>query len=332
MVAENKKGASRRRGGFTLTEMLVVIGIIVALVALLIPAVGHVRRKGYDSGTRSTLMAIAKAVDTYYNTFNGYPGPAGLAQTTTNDSQLKVSGAQNLLIGLNYPMVADDVYDPTKVVQFPGTAQVARANGSASSIYLNPSEVRGPFNYAQSGTFGRYEPLQPFYPAATKHMTRPEGDDWSKLPFGGIVGAVSTYNQFRFPTLIDNYPDAMPILFYRRTPTVTAPVLMNPDNGPASFYISENDEYTTAQPLQSISGRTYNQLKATADDDAANANTPRDLTPQILQEAFRDSGGTARGGYILLSAGSDRYYGVYHDTAGKPTTTDIDNIVQIGGN
>jgi type II secretory pathway pseudopilin PulG len=303
--------------------MLVVIGIIIALVALLIPAVSHVRRKGYDSATHGTLTSISRAVDAYYDTFHDYPGPAPLDVTASTTANNKISGAQNLVLGLCYPMLADTV---TTSVRVPGGGKVFRPDGTLSDIYVNPQHAEGPYNYAQKGANGRYEPLKPYITVTPKNITEPKDGDWAKGHPAGVAGAKTTYNNFNFPVFVDNYPDALPVLFYRRTPGVTGPVKLNPAAGIASYYIAENEEYTAATGLAATSGRNYDQT--TTDGSTPR---PRALTPQSLQAVFRDSGNTARGGYILLSAGADRAYGVTHDAGGVPDG-DSDNITVIGGN
>ena len=51
------------RGGFTMIELLVVIGIIVVLVAILIPAVAKVRIAARTAETTSELKDLAAAIE-----------------------------------------------------------------------------------------------------------------------------------------------------------------------------------------------------------------------------------------------------------------------------
>ena len=55
------------RGGFTLIEVLLVIGIIAVLAALLIPAVGLVRTRAKITETKQTLREVQTAFDLYRN-------------------------------------------------------------------------------------------------------------------------------------------------------------------------------------------------------------------------------------------------------------------------
>jgi prepilin-type N-terminal cleavage/methylation domain-containing protein len=67
--------ASRRRGGFTLVELLVVIGIIVLLFSIGTPMIISARRNAERVRTQGDLNTIAMALDAYKADFKDYPRP-----------------------------------------------------------------------------------------------------------------------------------------------------------------------------------------------------------------------------------------------------------------
>jgi prepilin-type N-terminal cleavage/methylation domain-containing protein len=68
-------GARDRRAGFTLVELLVVIGIIALLVAVLLPALTKARRAANTIACASNLRQTLQAMATYVAQSQGYiPG------------------------------------------------------------------------------------------------------------------------------------------------------------------------------------------------------------------------------------------------------------------
>src|SRR5690349_9362324 len=66
---------SRGRRGFTLAEMLTVIGILVLLIAILIPAIGRLRRQAQGAACVGNLRQLVFAYQVYAGNNDGR-GPA----------------------------------------------------------------------------------------------------------------------------------------------------------------------------------------------------------------------------------------------------------------
>jgi prepilin-type N-terminal cleavage/methylation domain-containing protein len=64
---------SRRRRGFTLVELLVVIGVIAVLAALSIPAISAVRTRAQVRETVAFLDRVKLAIASYAHEFGHYP-------------------------------------------------------------------------------------------------------------------------------------------------------------------------------------------------------------------------------------------------------------------
>ena len=68
---------SRRRRAFTLIEMLVVIGIVVLLVALLVPAGAIAISTARDASMSLEISQLAQEIETYKNKMGDYPPSMG---------------------------------------------------------------------------------------------------------------------------------------------------------------------------------------------------------------------------------------------------------------
>jgi prepilin-type N-terminal cleavage/methylation domain-containing protein len=67
------------KNGFTVIEVLVVIGIIAILTVIIFPSITNIRAKNKDAERVADISAIQLGLSLYYNQNSGYPGVASLS-------------------------------------------------------------------------------------------------------------------------------------------------------------------------------------------------------------------------------------------------------------
>lgn len=73
LFEKGKEMRKRKRSGFTLTELVVVILILVMLAALIIPAVMRAKDKAYEAAQSAELAMMATQMESFKNLFGTYP-------------------------------------------------------------------------------------------------------------------------------------------------------------------------------------------------------------------------------------------------------------------
>ena len=370
----------QKTSGFTLVELLVVITIIAILVGISALTISGTRQRSKVAQVTAQMVGLSTAIDQYYAVFDAYPGPFRPERTSRDRV---VTGTQNLLLGL-----ACAVYEGSNSATG-ADAAVAERKLPHNNSNGNPG---GPTYYTDAGKpfsvldRANNKKHNAFYNFTSKNLspmgqlTQDEQDetgllyDWPRsgvrheIPAnGGYQAVYSAAGGWRFPTIIDAFDDPLPILYYRRTPSVegtgeaennqvkkannnivklayepTDPTTMAP------YYFMDNAHYTD-DPNRPYKGM-YEQPKLfvgvaggvvfpqgqdfMSDNDGR--GKPLAFTPEILADRVSTIMGTSasvRGGYVLISAGPDRTYGnagTRQAPRNLPTATD--DIVIVGGN
>ena len=73
----------RRPRGFTLVELLVVIGIIALLIGILMPALSKAREQANATKCGANLHSMGIAMTMYTQQYNAYPGHASIVAGRT---------------------------------------------------------------------------------------------------------------------------------------------------------------------------------------------------------------------------------------------------------
>lgn len=180
---------SRSRQGFTLLELIVVVGIIIVLISILIPALSGSRMQAQIADTKSQLAGLSSGCEQYQQIFQAYPGPVTEANIVANNTMFTAN--QNLLIGLSRRSNNASVTGATTPLTGVG-------------IYVDATGTNSPMDYSRNAPAGvPYDAVQfkasELFPAA--------GNKYSTLAAGTA-----------FPVIVDHFKEAMPILYYRKIP------------------------------------------------------------------------------------------------------------------
>jgi prepilin-type N-terminal cleavage/methylation domain-containing protein len=296
-----------RSRGFSLIEMLVVIGIIVILIGVLIPVIKSVRENAWNADTQNLISQIVSASTRYYQDFNAYPGVFSNTEivqagrwvdfdTGTNkgtietpspggDDEHPITMAENLTLsllgGLRWNGSTYE-YDLSSSLQAQGPVSLNAANPKRYPAYMNVREGNISEGYLSKD---------------------------SRNPQPGVEDTV-------IPEFMDTWPDGSkrPIIYVRARSGAGGAVSDFRNDQPAAgshfqYDVGQYEGYLT----------TKDGLRFTRGDQTGSD------APEIAFDYLKhpNSGGTATGQgaayplekdrFLLFAAGKDRIFGTSDD-------------------
>ncbi len=307
------------RRGFTITELIVVIGVIAVLAGILLAAMGGVRRKAMSTRTESTMTEFSKACDTFQLEHGRYPGV--VPEDVLADTDVpKLSGTENALLDL---MGGARVSSPTFTdADFGILVGEVIDLGGGWTLKVN-------LDLMGAGPLINGTPYAPYFTPQDSVLVAMKSDgDSAPYPFGRQAGAPVLDRQI--PELMDAW--GQPIVFVRRARPSGPLVALGPITGNQvrpQFYMNSMKPYTTSAVLGEF-GKDQNVLSilnSAPDKEATFAQIMRHPSLGSYGSIAEAQAGTARGAYILFSAGPDGIY--FSKTDGPGTLQDpIDDIVE----
>ena len=289
-----------RGRAFSMVELLVVIAIIAVLAGILLVALKGVRERAMATQTRATMQEFSKACDSFQIEQGRYPGiiPEGIIAANP-----EISGTENAILDMMGGVVRGDHPNYLSFIEGDGWEEIiVDSTTPLGRIKVNRLLIgNGP---EINGT-----PYSPYF--------TPKGNELVVVPGQARpIGGPDIGSPHRLPDLVDAW--RMPIIYLRRVRPLGNLAGIDGSTNP-QFMLGATKPYINSGGLGELDRSQTDAdkgsiLKLAADPSATLAQIIRHPSFGAPAEPLT---GTARGAYVLISAGKD---GVYFSVADGPGT------------
>jgi type II secretory pathway pseudopilin PulG len=294
--------------GFTLVELLVVIGIIIILVGILLPVISKIRYAAYNADTQNEISQISNACSSYYSTYHAYPGPfsnddigGGLARTNGYQGSgstpsagpatlayyylngtytaipnmpWAVTGAENLVLGLMGGLRVDTI--PPAVA--PTNLAFAPAEVGLGPLSLNPNNPSRTPSFFSTGsnylmwcqTNGGGQNVQTT--GAYQNLSGATPPTFTGTPFTDPASTAAF--DCPIPVFVDRFPSPGPLpILYLRARTGAKGVVWDNITGTGSYDFYGNEPADYQYDLRDIYPYTWSHIGLPSNNSSGNAVT-----------------------------------------------------------
>jgi prepilin-type N-terminal cleavage/methylation domain-containing protein len=302
--------------GFTIVELLTVMGIIALLIGLLVPALTAVRKTARDVKQKAQFHSISVALEMFKNDIGDYPDSSFLPTGGTSDLVCGANRLAEALVGRDlqgYDPVSR--WHPTEDATYVTNAYSTNTGGNPSLQQQSLERRKGPYlNLQGVGAFSACQFFQtantgPLYPGYDLNLNS------GGKPAPMLSDIYTTKNvQLTVQTTTGNITTTakagLPVLYFKANPSATELNYVEPDN---SFYNYKDNMpiFNYCQSLAPTKSHPFADLDQSGHwepfyNKITNPAATTGATVNALRPYNQDS-------FILLSAGNDAIYGTSDD-------------------